>query len=87
MRHPPTHHAPHRTSHERRSDSDSTGHELPVGIPPLYSEPGHSTGTVDDEDEPEDEHDGENEASVRERNDDAEAPEEIESDSDGAEPP
>lgn len=45
------------------------------------------TGTVDDDDEPEDEHDGENEASVRENSDRAEAPEEMESSSDGAAPP
>ena len=87
MSHPPTRHAPHRTSHERRGDRDASSHELPVGVPPLYPETAHSTGTVDDDDEPEDEHEGENEASVRERHDDAEAPEEIESDTDGAEPP
>jgi hypothetical protein len=58
-----------------------------VGDPPPYTEPPRSTGTVDDDDEPEDEHDGENEASVRELDDQAEAPEEIASDSDGTTPP
>jgi hypothetical protein len=74
MSHPPTRHAPHRTSHERRDGRDGNGHELPVGVPPLYQGPAPSTGTVDDDDEPEDEHEDENEASVRERHDDAEPP-------------
>lgn len=52
-------------------------HDLPVGVPPQFSPPRASTGTIDDDDEPEDEHDGENEAGERETRDYTEAPEEF----------
>jgi len=54
--------------------------ELPPGVPPEFSAPRPSTGTVDDDDEPEDEHEGENEARDHEKFDDTELPEEFERD-------
>jgi hypothetical protein len=45
----------------------------------------HSTGTVDDDDEPEDESPDENEAPIRESSDKTEAPEEFERDDEDAE--
>jgi hypothetical protein len=47
--------------------------------------PPHSTGTVDDDDEPEDESPDENEAPIRESSDKTEAPEEFEADDEDAE--
>jgi hypothetical protein len=49
-----------------------------VTVPAAFPAPRPSTGTVDDDDEPEDEHEGENEASVREKLDGTELPEELE---------
>jgi hypothetical protein len=54
--------------------------DLPVSERPEPPEPRHSTGTIDDDDEPEDEHDGENEAAERATSDDTEAPEEFQRD-------
>jgi len=53
---------------------------VPVADRPVFPEPRHSTGTVDDDDEPEDEHDGENEAGERATSEYTEAPEEFERD-------
>jgi hypothetical protein len=44
----------------------------------------HTTGTVDDDDEPEDENPDENEAPIRETSDETEAPEEFEVDDEDA---
>jgi hypothetical protein len=44
----------------------------------------HTTGTVDDDDEPDDERPDENEAPVRETSDETEAPEEFEVDDEDA---
>lgn len=52
-------------------------------VPPfeeLASTPPHTTGTIDDDDEPEDESAEENEAPVRETSDRTETPEELELD-------
>ncbi len=51
-----------------------------LGVPPfqeLSALPPHSTGTVDDDDEPEDESPDENEAPIRETSDKTETPEEF----------
>ncbi len=54
-----------------------------LDVPPfaeLGAMPAHTTGTIDDDDEPEDESPGENEAPVRETSDGTETPEEFELD-------
>jgi hypothetical protein len=56
-------------------------------LPPfqeLNSTAPHSTGTVDDDDEPEDEQPEENEAPIRETSDETETPEEFELDDEDA---
>jgi hypothetical protein len=54
-----------------------------LDLPPFqesYAVASHSTGTVDDDDDPSDESAGENEAPIRETSDATEAPEEFEVD-------